>query len=566
MGAMSSRVLERHDRLVSRARLRMAAGSPARLLAFRAEEALRLCALPGEETGRVYHFRRLHVAGLPANGERRVWLEAFQRELTQLARGAVHGLDPHGARGDAVFFHSRAEACQALLGLLARRRAAEAWYWPAVSGSAPGARAADRLVDLIESLRASPASWSAVGSAVFGALDADCAVPLLALLPDAAAGQWLAELGGDRAPWPAPVAAAAQRPGAWRADDAGANGRGTVGMAFVASTQAILARAAAALGGRDGRVLWLASLSVVLARPSALEDGTAVAVARASLLDLAPTAQGPRAAPRQGGANVAGVDSSGARQVAAIGRAELLRVPAAMAHDRIESRNASSIQRARPVGTLAPDLGPAGAVSMGPQGLGFGQATQGAGLYFLLNALRRLRRDADPFDPWFLAHFFLHAASLAGIEAGDPILRWANEVLEQPGASAIERRRVRLWALEVRRWCARTARISVSEIVRRPGEVTLTRTELDVSLPLDLADIRIRRVGLDLDPGWLPWFGRVVRFHYVTSVKVGGDVPSPPNPPSISRRGPIVDGESARESVLRTIGGGTSPPALTFDA
>jgi hypothetical protein len=43
----------------------------------------------------------------------------------------------------------------------------------------------------------------------------------------------------------------------------------------------------------------------------------------------------------------------------------------------------------------------------------------------------------------------------------------------------------------------------------------VNRTDLDVTLPLELADIRGRRVGLDLDPGWLPWFGRVVRFHYL---------------------------------------------------
>jgi len=28
----------------------------------------------------------------------------------------------------------------------------------------------------------------------------------------------------------------------------------------------------------------------------------------------------------------------------------------------------------------------------------------------------------------------------------------------------------------------------------------------------------VRRVALDVDPGWLPWLGCVVRFHY-------GDVP-----------------------------------------
>ncbi len=42
----------------------------------------------------------------------------------------------------------------------------------------------------------------------------------------------------------------------------------------------------------------------------------------------------------------------------------------------------------------------------------------------------------------------------------------------------------------------------------------VNRADIDISLHLDEADVRIRRIGLDLDPGWLPWFGRVVRFHY----------------------------------------------------
>jgi hypothetical protein len=31
---------------------------------------------------------------------------------------------------------------------------------------------------------------------------------------------------------------------------------------------------------------------------------------------------------------------------------------------------------------------------------------------------------------------------------------------------------------------------------------------------LSAADLRIRRAGLDIDPGWIPWFARVVTFHY----------------------------------------------------
>jgi hypothetical protein len=73
---------------------------------------------------------------------------------------------------------------------------------------------------------------------------------------------------------------------------------------------------------------------------------------------------------------------------------------------------------------------------------------------------------------------------------------------------------LRIWTLAVRRWCWRMGRLTIAEIVNRKGRVWLTRTDVDVTLPLASAEIRIRRIGLDIDPGWAPWFGRVVRFHY----------------------------------------------------
>jgi hypothetical protein len=35
-----------------------------------------------------------------------------------------------------------------------------------------------------------------------------------------------------------------------------------------------------------------------------------------------------------------------------------------------------------------------------------------------------------------------------------------------------------------------------------------------MTLPLGAADLRVRRRGLDRDPGWVPWYGRIVAFHY----------------------------------------------------
>jgi hypothetical protein len=67
----------------------------------------------------------------------------------------------------------------------------------------------------------------------------------------------------------------------------------------------------------------------------------------------------------------------------------------------------------------------------------------------------------------------------------------------------------------LRRWCRRHARMGLHTLVRRPGRITATRTHIDVLFDIQQADIRVRGAGLDVDPGWVPWLGRVVRFHYL---------------------------------------------------
>ncbi|MBD5800727.1 hypothetical protein AZOA_01270 [Azoarcus sp. Aa7] len=51
-------------------------------------------------------------------------------------------------------------------------------------------------------------------------------------------------------------------------------------------------------------------------------------------------------------------------------------------------------------------------------------------------------------------------------------------------------------------------------LAERPARIRATASHLDVHLRLSEVHLDIRRTGLDLDPGWLPWLGRVVRFHY----------------------------------------------------
>lgn len=51
-------------------------------------------------------------------------------------------------------------------------------------------------------------------------------------------------------------------------------------------------------------------------------------------------------------------------------------------------------------------------------------------------------------------------------------------------------------------------------MVKRPGEFTATRTHLEITMPQNSLEASIRKAGFDLNPGWLPWLGRVVTFHY----------------------------------------------------
>jgi|GEM_PF-4035730 len=67
-----------------------------------------------------------------------------------------------------------------------------------------------------------------------------------------------------------------------------------------------------------------------------------------------------------------------------------------------------------------------------------------------------------------------------------------------------------LAALYLRRHCG----LSLRALVQRPGRVVLTATHWDVIFDLNQVDLRLRRMALDSDPGWVAWLGRVVQFHY----------------------------------------------------
>ena len=115
------------------------------------------------------------------------------------------------------------------------------------------------------------------------------------------------------------------------------------------------------------------------------------------------------------------------------------------------------------------------------------------GWLWLYRLGRALGGTADP--P--LARFLAEAAGLSDVESLDAQPPLANEAD-----------------------LARLARARYGEAVCNaglfpvPALVLATPSHLDVHYRMSDIRLDVRRLALDIDPGWLPWLGRVVRFNY----------------------------------------------------
>lgn len=64
------------------------------------------------------------------------------------------------------------------------------------------------------------------------------------------------------------------------------------------------------------------------------------------------------------------------------------------------------------------------------------------------------------------------------------------------------------WPLPQFRWP------KLAAIALRSGALCYQEYRVDLNLGLSEIDLNIRRLGLDIDPGWVPWIGRSIRFLY----------------------------------------------------
>ncbi|MDR7271948.1 hypothetical protein J2X20_004622 [Pelomonas saccharophila] len=136
-----------------------------------------------------------------------------------------------------------------------------------------------------------------------------------------------------------------------------------------------------------------------------------------------------------------------------------------------------------------------------------GLASRWSGLWLLLPLLLRHGLDDtnDPLAAW--AGAMRSACHRLRIPGDDPIHN-ALAGLDLPTTPDPH------WLRTARVAAVQDARLPLLRIARRRGAAWISPERIDIEFPPASLDLRIRRAGFDINPGFVPWLGRIVHFHY----------------------------------------------------
>lgn len=538
------------ERTVRQLRVRAPDEALARRARMLLEDALRTASLPGD-SGAVVLVRRLRLPAFSSASTPQglaLTLEAYCRSLQILTVSAATTEDEIAAAA-AVGFRDAFHAHQELGMRLLRGAPPAAWCWPL---AVPGYHAwlgdgealrviAMSLVDLPEAEVALPLWLDTVVaqdaiSRLVASLGEDDAEALLAVLP-----------ASSRASAPAGVSASPGR----------ANAAGDARGEHAPDSEAMLPAAWRRAMTWARRVLTPADTRLRLLEACAHSRMLSV---RAGVAEGPMPAENPPRQPakprleagngpgqrRQGTASATGRDGG----LGTVDDDREASLPPAASRTALGGATAAGAGTSRRALAGSPDPAaaePAGSLTgsatlpgrLHPVAAGTGMAperTLAAGLLFLLPVLASLGLpewlEENPAwrDAALAARILACTLRRLRVPEDDPAWVLAMAVADRPepmppgdcwsalvaaGLQPRPRRTVaELWLGGCRRWLRKSARIGVADLVLRPGHMAITATHADVWMAIEQTDLRVRRAGLDLDPGWLPWLGRVVHFHY----------------------------------------------------
>ncbi|MDA0166263.1 hypothetical protein OM076_38720 [Solirubrobacter ginsenosidimutans] len=467
------------------------------------------------------------------------WDHACRARLAELAARAArpeNGVVAEGA--EAVLFRDEAELLACLAADLARGAAGRRWWWRLLLGRF-GSTPADLLAGQPEAAPAVLAelhAWDRA-AAVLETFDADDVVTVLHALARAHDAPALAAVAVELA---AAFAPGGFEPGAPGAPETGADERPEYPRLTRRETPAALTRAPAAAPDVTG---------ARAPAPASGEGGVRLADARRLLLRTALRLHA-RPASARGEAFAGELRRSAPMLRRALDRsvpaasdsaATAPRTPSAPGHvDPVEPRPprpldpaaADTVAEAQTTASRdAPPAPPARTARSSPPPRADaaawedGVTTGLAGVFMLVNAIAWLdlpddERVAAELGAWGVLE------ALARDLLGDPPPDAVWEVLallagREPGV-ALHSPYTRGWLTRslpaVRARLAEALEVDgdavAAELLIRWGTVHVTRTHVDVVLTLDAISLRVRRAGLDADPGWMPFYGRVIRLHF----------------------------------------------------
>jgi len=150
-----------------------------------------------------------------------------------------------------------------------------------------------------------------------------------------------------------------------------------------------------------------------------------------------------------------------------------------------------------------------------------GAESKHAGLVFAVQALERLGiRETLTAQPVLEAYqlparILWHCVDQLEISHDDPICEFLPTLETVPaGISFGLALIIHAYETTMGLFLDKYARTNLRRLTTYPGQAATTHTHLDVTFDPAQLDIGIRRAGLDIDPGWVPWLGRVVYIHY----------------------------------------------------
>lgn len=504
------------DARVARLRLTAADDAQVRRGAILVEDAMRIATLAPDSDRRSYIVRHLDVGVIDPDAAPNTLALQIERRLAHVQATAVPATSPGAATARAVYFPDDVTAIAELARELARHGTPSAWFWPHVADGAvklptpiealraclrlaaariEGPLAIAAVIDAADPIDApiahallaslTPADGTALVHATFGANVSLAGLPsthpdILAILTPrwrARLAHWVAQWGPDaRALWLAAIAAIASR-----------GSIGTVPAELACARQLVGAVIAAAhTRSRPDPVHEVPAAPIVIAehQPPPLrdapmiEESTIETLAAGALFLIRPLAMLGIVEWLDAHPWTAGVNWP-AQLIASI----------AAAHAGTDDALANALSADPPLD------GPFVAPSRWRALVG--------------RRPHKLRRTPHGHVLEGFGHL-----PLATWHGEPPEMAWRDHPSLLAAPAPPRAFAAFAWQRALARYLRTYLGLRLHDVVRRTATITSTPTHLELVLPLRAADARIRKAGLDIDPGWVPWLGRVVRFHY----------------------------------------------------